>query len=160
MTWSWLWTELNIKHLLNQCLALYFRSNRSMFWPKTDNFEISTARNLKAQILTIDLTLTWHVTAFGKFRGCFRIGLIESFRTPHRSSLCGHSFASYDVGAFNFPPPLASRGWRNTPANAGLKVSRGQSHSQVTSHEVIMRKITWKSCNTCYIDNFRRRIQW
>ena len=30
---------------------------------------------------------------------------MESFRTPRRSSLCGHPFASYDVGAFNAPPP-------------------------------------------------------
>ena len=44
MTWSWPWTELNIKHLLNQCLALYLRSIRSKFWPKTENFEVSTAR--------------------------------------------------------------------------------------------------------------------
>ena len=55
VTWSWPWTELNIKHLLNQCLALYFRSTRGKFWPKTDNFEVSTARNLKAPILN----LTW-----------------------------------------------------------------------------------------------------
>ena len=73
VTWSWPWTELNIKHLLNQCLSLYFRSTRSKFWPTTDNFEVSMARNLKAPILTFDLTLTWHVTSFGKFRGCFMI---------------------------------------------------------------------------------------
>ena len=79
VTWSWPWTELNIKHLLNQCLALYFRSTRSKFWPKTDNFEVSTARNLKAPILTFDLTLTWHVTSFGKFRGCFRIVSSRAF---------------------------------------------------------------------------------
>ena len=47
-----------MKHLLNQCLALYFRSTRSKFSPKTDNFEVSTARNLKSPILTFDLTLT------------------------------------------------------------------------------------------------------
>ena len=79
VTWSWPWTELNIKHLLNQCLALYFRSTRGKFWPKTDNFEVSTARNLKAPILTFDLTLTWHVTSFGKFRGCFRIVSSRAF---------------------------------------------------------------------------------
>ena len=33
-------------------------STRSKFWPKTDNFEVSTARNLKAPILAFDLTLT------------------------------------------------------------------------------------------------------
>ena len=80
VTWSWPWTELNIKHLLNQCLALYFRSTRGKFWPKTDNFEVSTARNLKAPILTFDLTLTWHVTSFGKFRGCFRIVSSRAFK--------------------------------------------------------------------------------
>ena len=66
--------------LLNQCLALYFRSTRGKFWPKTDNFEVSTARNLKAPILTFDLTLTWHVTSFGKFRGCFRIVSSRAFK--------------------------------------------------------------------------------
>ena len=80
VTWSWPWTELNIKHLLNQCLALYFRSTRGKFWPKTDNFEVSTARNLKAPILTFDLTLTWDVTSFGKFRGCFRIVSSRAFK--------------------------------------------------------------------------------
>ena len=80
VTWSWPWTELNIKHLLNQCLALHFRSTRGKFWPKTDNFEVSTARNLKAPILTFDLTLTWHVTSFGKFRGCFRIVSSRAFK--------------------------------------------------------------------------------
>ena len=80
VTWSWPWTELNIKHLLNQCLALYFRSTRGKFWPKTDNFEVSTARNLKAPILTFDLTLTWHVPSFGKFRGCFRIVSSRAFK--------------------------------------------------------------------------------
>ena len=60
-------------------LALYFRSTRGKFWPKTDNFEVSTARNLKAPILTFDLTLTWHVTSFGKFRGCFRIVSSRAF---------------------------------------------------------------------------------
>ena len=79
VTWSWPWTELNIKHLLNQCLALYFRSTRSKYLPKTDNFEVSTARNLKAPILNFDLTLTWHVTSFGKFRECFRIVSSRAF---------------------------------------------------------------------------------
>ena len=79
VTWSWLWTELNIKDLLNQCLTLYFRSTRSKFWPETDNFEVSTARNPKAPSLTFDLTLTWHVTSFGKFRGCFRIVSSRAF---------------------------------------------------------------------------------
>ena len=79
VTWSWPWTELNIKHLLNQRLALYLRSTRGKFWPKTDNFEVSMARNLKAPILTFDLTLTWHVTSFGKFRGCFRIVSSRAF---------------------------------------------------------------------------------
>ena len=37
------------------------------------------ARNLKAPILTFDLTLTWHVTSFGKFRECIRIVLSRAF---------------------------------------------------------------------------------
>ena len=79
VSWSWPWTELNIKHLLNQCLAAYFRSTRSKFWPKNDNFEVSTARNLKAPILIFDLTLTWYVTSFGKIRGCYRIVSLRAF---------------------------------------------------------------------------------
>ena len=47
-----------MKHLLNQYLVLYFRSMRNKFWPKTDNFEVSTARNLKVPIMTFDPTLT------------------------------------------------------------------------------------------------------
>ena len=35
----------------------------------------------------------------------FKDRLIESFRTPRQSPLCGHSFASYDVWMFNAPPP-------------------------------------------------------
>ena len=107
VTWSWPWTELNIKHLLNQCLALYFRSTRSTFWPKTDNFEVSTARNLNAPIFTFDLTLTWHVwrDLIWKIEGVLEDRLIESFRTPHRWSVCGHLFASYDVERLTLPPP-------------------------------------------------------
>ena len=109
VTWSWPWTELNIKHLLNQCLALYFRSTRSKFWLKTDNFEVSTASNLKAPILTFDLTrdLIWKI--YGVLIVVSSNRLFESFRTPHRSSLCGHSLASYDVGALTPPPPSLSK---------------------------------------------------
>ena len=120
VTWSWPWTELNIKHLLNQCLALYFRSTRSMFWPKTDDFEVSTARNLKVPILTFDLTLTWHVTSFGKFRVCFRIVWSRAFerRIGRLSAAIRSRVMTW--GPLTPPPPLASRGWRNTPATAGL----------------------------------------
>ena len=121
VTWSWPWTELNIKHLLNQCLALYFRSTRGKFLPKTDNFEVSTARNLKAPILTFDLTLTWHVTSFGKFRGCFRIVSSRAFerRIVRLSAAIRSRVMTW--GRLT-PPPPASRGWRSTPANAGLNV--------------------------------------
>ena len=122
VTWSWPWTELSIKHLLDQYLVLYFRSIWSKFWPKTCNFEVSTARNLKAPISTFDLTLTWHVTSFEKFRGWFRIVSSRAFER-RLARLCGHSFASYDVGAFRrltSSPSPASRGWRNIPATAGL----------------------------------------
>ena len=121
VTWSWPWTELNIKHLLNQCLALYFRSTRGKFWPKTDSFEVSTARNLKAPILTFDLTLTWHVTSFGKFRGCFRIVSSRAFeRRIVRLSAVIRSRVMTWGRLTPPPPPPASRGWRSTPANAGL----------------------------------------
>ena len=56
----------------SQFLPLCFLSIWSKLWPKTDNFEVSIARNLKAPILTFNPTLTWHVTLFGKYR-CFRI---------------------------------------------------------------------------------------
>ena len=119
VTWSWPWNELNIKHLLNQCLALYFRSTWGKFLPKTDNFEVSMARNLKAPILTFDLTLTWHVTSFGKFRGCFRIVSSRAFerRIVRLSAAIRSRVMTW--GRLT-PPPPASRGWRSTPANAGL----------------------------------------
>ena len=109
VTWSWPWTELNIKHLLNQCLALYFRSTRGKFWPKTDNFEVSTARNLKAPILTFDLTLTWHVTSFGKFRGCFRIVSSRAFerRIVRLSAAIRSGVMTW--GRLTPPPPSKSR---------------------------------------------------
>ena len=120
VTWSWPWTELNIKHLLNQCLALYFRSTRGKCWPKTDNFEVSTARNLKAPILTFDLTLTWHVTSFGKFRGCFRIVSSRAFKRRIVRLSAAIRSRVMTWGRLTPPPPPASRGWRSTPANAGL----------------------------------------
>ena len=125
VTWSWPWTELNIKHLLNQCLALYFRSTRGKFWSKTDNFEVSTARNLKAPILTFDLTLTWDVTSFGKFRGCFRIVSSRAFKRRIVRLSAAIRSRVMTWGRFNAPPPPpASRGWRSTPANAGLTCHR------------------------------------
>ena len=109
VTWSWPWTELNIKHLLNQCLTLYFRSTRGKFWPKTDNFEVSTACNLKAPILTFDLTLTWHVTSFGKFRGCFRIVSSRAFerRIVRLSAAIRSRVMTW--GRLTPPPPSKSR---------------------------------------------------
>ena len=121
VTWSWPWTELNIKHLLNQCLALCFRSTRGKFWPKTDNFEVSTARNLKAPILTFDLTFTWHVTSFGKFRGCFRIVSSRAFKRRIVRLSAAIRSRVMTWGRLTPPPPPASRGWRSTPANAGLR---------------------------------------
>ena len=122
--WRPLWPDLdlepslNIKHLLNQRLALYFRSTRGKFWPKTDNFEVSMARNLKAPILTFDLTLTWHVTSFGKFRGCFRI--VSSRAFERRIVRLSAAIRSRVMTWGRLTPPPASRGWRSTPANAGL----------------------------------------
>ena len=119
----WPWTELSIKHLLNQYLVIYFRSIRSKFWPKTDNFEVSTARNLKAPILIFDLTLTWHVTSFGKCRRYFRIVSSRAFerRVARLSAAILSRVMTW--GRLTPPPPSPpeSRGWRNTPATAGLK---------------------------------------
>ena len=109
VTWSWPWTELNIKHLLNQCLALYFRSTRGKFWPKTDNFEVSTARNLKAPILTFDLTLTWHVTSFGKFRGCFMIVTSRAFKRRIVRLSAAIRSRVMTWGRLTPPPPSKSR---------------------------------------------------
>ena len=135
VTRSWPWTELNIKHSLNQCLALYFRSTRGKFWPKTDNFEVSTARNLKAPILTFDLTLTWHVTSFGKFRGCFRIVSSRAFkRRIVRLSAAIRSRVMTWGRLTPPPPPPASRGWRSTPANAGLIFADSETTCAMLRH--------------------------
>ena len=108
VTWSLPWIELSIKHLLNQYLALYFRSIRNKFWPKSDDFEVSTTRNLKAPILNLDLTLTWHVTSFGKFRGCFRIVSSRAFeRRIARLTAAIHSRVM-TRGRLT-PPPSKSR---------------------------------------------------
>ena len=121
VTWSRPWTELNSKHLLNLCLALYFRSTRSKFWPKTDNFEVSTARNLEAPILTFDLTLTWHVTSFGKFRGCFRIVLSRAFerRIGRLSAAIRSRVMTW--GRLTPPPPLSKSRVAKYPSKCRVK---------------------------------------
>ena len=127
------WTELNIQHLLNQCLALYFRGIRSKFWPKTDNFEVSTARNLKAPILRFDLILTWHVTSFGKFRGCFRIVSSRAFerRVARLSAAIRSRVMTWE--RLTPPPPLSKSRvaknpskWRLTRALEGGGGKNGQ----------------------------------
>ena len=84
----------------------------------------ATARNLKAPILTFDLTLTWHVTSFGKFRGCFRIVSSRAFerRVARLSAAIRSRVMTW--ARLTPPPPSASRGWRNTPATAGLNYVR------------------------------------
>ena len=139
VTWSWPWTELNIKHLINQCLALYFRSTRGKFWPKTDNFEISTARNLKAPILTFDLTLTWHVTSFGKFRGCFTIVSSRAFKRRIVRLSAAIRSRVMTWGRLTPPPPPASRGWRSTPANAGLNRERIRDCSHIVHYRYVLK---------------------
>ena len=52
--------------------------------------------------------------------------LIESFRTPHRSSLCGKSFASYDVGAFNAPPPPSKSRVAKYPSKCRVKGEKNE----------------------------------
>ena len=129
VTWSWPWTELNIKHLLNQCLALYFRSTRGKFWPKTDNFEVSTARNLKAPILTFDLTLTWHVTSFGKFRGCFKIVSSRAFerRIVRLSAAIRSRVMTW--GRLTPPPPPPPSKSRVAKYPSKCRVKENSSHS-------------------------------
>ena len=91
------------------------------FGPKKDNFEVSTTRNLKAPILTFDLILTWHVTSFGNFWWCFRNVSSRAFeRRVARLSAAIRSRVMTWGRLTPPPPPPASRGWRNTPATAGL----------------------------------------
>ena len=154
VTWSWPWTELNIKHLLNQCLALYFRSTRGKFWTKTDSFEVSTARNLKAPILTFDLTLTWHVTSFGKFRGCFRIDSSRAFerRIVRPSAAIRSRVMTWGRLTPPPPPPPASRGWRSTPANDGLNRQLLESRAFVFGTRKCSRKLPRSEALTfCYL---------
>ena len=80
-------------------------------------------RNRKTPILTFDLTLTRHVTTFGKFRGCFRIVSSRAFerRVTRFSAVIRSRVMTW--GRLTPPPPTppASHGWRNTPATAGLR---------------------------------------
>ena len=80
---------------------------------------------VKAPILTFDLTLTCHVTSFGKFRGCCMVVSSRALQCRVvRLSAAIHSRVT-TWGRLTPPPPPVSRGWRNTPATAGLK---GLSH--------------------------------
>ena len=142
MVWSWPWPELFIKHSLSQFLSLSFKSiGESSFAQnvhKTANFGVSTTHNLKDPDVTFELTLTWHVTSFWKFRRCFRI---ERFRTPCRSPLCDQPFSSWQR-ASDTPPPLPPQsmegGWivDTTACNAVLK---GLSH-------LVQSCLSYRSC--------------
>ena len=59
------------------------------------------------------------MTSFGKFRGCFRIVSSRAFerRMVRLSAAIRSRVMTW--GRLT-PPPPASRGWRSTPANAGL----------------------------------------
>ena len=125
--WWPLWPDLDlepslISNIYSISVLPYISGvgTRGKFWPKTDNFEVSTARKLKAPILTFDLTLTWHVTSFGKFRGWFRIVSSRAFerRIVRLSAAIRSRVMTW--GRLTPPPPPASRRWRSTPANAGL----------------------------------------
>ena len=66
--------------------------------------------------------LTWpwpDVTSFGKFRGCFRIVSLRVFE--RRIGRLSAAIRSWVMTWGRLTPPSASRGWRNTPANAGLR---------------------------------------
>ena len=121
-----LWPDLDLEpslfsKLYSQYLALYFTSNRRKFWTKTDNFGVSTARNLNAPILNFDLTLTW----FGKFKGCFRIVLTRAFeRCVARFSAAIRSrFMTW--GRLTPPPPPPSKSRvAKYPSNCRVKTYR------------------------------------
>ena len=71
----------------------------------------------KRAILTLDMALTWHaiIKNFGNF---FKTHSLRAF------GCCLATAISSKVIAwcrFMSPPPLASCGWRNTPATAALK---------------------------------------
>ena len=97
---------------------IYFRSIRSKFWPKTDKFEVSTSRNLKAPILTFDLTLTWHVTWFWKFRRCFRI--VSSRAFERRVARLSTAIRSRVMTWGRLTPPSKSR-VAKYPSNCRVK---------------------------------------
>ena len=99
--------------------------------------------------------LTWpwpaHVTSFGKFRGCFRIVSLRAFerRIVRLSAAIRSRVMTW--GRLTPPPPPASRGWRSTPANAGLKKREGHYFPLKTVAlapaktflEVMSRDLTW-----------------
>ena len=92
LRWSWPWPEHSIKYWLFRYLPLSYRSIWRKFWPRTANFEISTTSNLKVSDFSFDLNLTWHVTSFRIFSGCFRSDSSRAFEC--RSSLCDQPFSS------------------------------------------------------------------
>ena len=110
-----LWPDLDLESSLvsniystsDQYLALYFRSIQSKFWPKTDNFEVCMARNLKVPNLTFDLT--WNVTSFGKFRGCFRIVSSRAFESRVARLSVAIPSRVMTWGRLTPPPPSKSR---------------------------------------------------
>ena len=117
MTWSWPWCELSIRHSLNQFLPLWFRSIWRKLWPKTAIFEVSTARNLKSP--DFDLTLTWHVTSFWKWR--FWTVWSRAFeRRVARLAATSRSRAGYPSQCLVSPSPpgLLAHPW--APGGRGL----------------------------------------
>ena len=121
VTWPWPWPDLSIKHLLNQNLPPFLRSIWRKFWPKTDDFEVSTARNLKAPILTFGMTLTWHGTSFGKFRGC--ISTISSRAFERRVVRLSAAIRSRVMmwGRLTPPPPPSKSRVAKYPSNCRVK---------------------------------------
>ena len=79
LTWSWPRTEPSIEHELNQFLPLWFRSICRKFWPKTAILRFLRPVTWKQPNLTFDLTLTWHMISFWKFRGRFKTASSRDF---------------------------------------------------------------------------------
>ena len=69
--WSWPWTELSVKHYLNQFLRLWVSTWRK-FWSKSAIFEVSTAHNLKIPDVDLwpdlDLTRDPILKLYGRFK--------------------------------------------------------------------------------------------
>ena len=76
------------------------------------------------------------MTSFGKFRGCFRIVSSRAFerRIVRLSAAIRSRVMTWGRLTPPPPPPPASRGWRSTPANAGLRSFIEEQEAELAAH--------------------------